>query len=1618
MKNLILPILFCLALFNGLAQNNYPPYEESFSTDVFIPAGYTGGGTATVRVEYNTVTIIGSIGINGGQQSSLNTGQVVQLNAPYALPNVTLGYITDTAGGGGLSSYQVSIVDNWIVLTSQTNETVSYVNFNNLSADLTPNDPDDNTPSTSAPDRGENYVHVLESTLPVDGSLYSAYDSSTNTYTLRQGVRQSVMYVDGLGRDMQSIAIQQTPNGKDIIKQFEYDALGRMDRDYLAYPSSQQGSGAFVAPAQALAEQSQYYQVNFPEDLTGTINPFTEKVFEDSPLGRIEEIGAPGSDWAAQDGTDTDHTIKFEHGFNTHGTGGDNVKRFGVSFPSGDEETELEFIDYYNPNELYRIITRDENWQPGQTFERDHTVVEFKDRQGRVILKRAFNENQPHDTQYVYDEYGNLTYVIPPLASDQIVDFGPQGFRVASQVNYPWVNLVEVNSAFAEEYNRKLEEYENVDILNADIENEYGGQGGYTVTTLEDSELVTLSISFSAAQPLVLKQGEIASLKEFGSFKDTEMGRISGNGFEYIFTIKNNAIVVIKEGKEKGDLLGVNQTFSSNTVLSYSMNYPWSSYTDVDPKFAADYEKQLEAYSNSDILTVYIENQYGGQGGLNISIDENDIVSVNINSSSTIPLKLKKGLVVPLDTERALEDRELGEVSGAGYSYRFFIKEKSLYIEGDGEVSGLSAFLTAPTSPPSPTIDNTTVEGLCYIYHYDYRNRLIEKKIPGKGWEYIVYDRLNRPILTQDAKMRLDNQWLFTKYDILDRVLYTGKYTYVPNGTGDDSGRSEQQLGINDSPDGTNWNEIKQATNSNLGIIYSNDVYPNTVSDMELLIINFYDDYQGIDEPDIELPLNSTVFDEPISMGTKSLPTGDKIKILATDFWITTVTYYDDRGRPIYIGSKNEYLNTIDIARNDLDFVGKVLRSESSHTRGTDPTIITEDSFTYDQTGRLQTQTQSINGQAEELIANNHYNELGQLVDKNVGGTVATVPTASSGLQAVDYAYNIRGWLKTVNEGLTSNGDLFGFSINYNTPTTGADALFNGNISETHWQSANDHNPRSYGYGYDALNRITSADYHGNYTVKGLTDIENYSLNNVSYDRNGNILTLSRSGLRAMDGGNPIGIDVIDDLTYSYEPLSNKLTSVHDDGFEDGFDDKNLGNDDYAYDINGNMVLDRNKEIVSIEYNHLNLPTSISYYDDSEFVTQGVIEYVYDSNGTKLSKNVTASGPTIRIPPKLTLYNGVFIYGGNSDEFAELKYISQPEGYVEPDGNGSFDYVYQYKDHLGNVRLSYSDVNGNGSVDKFEIMDEKNYYPFGGTHTGYNTQVLGTYHPYGYNDKEENEEFGLALLDFGVRNFDPVLGRWMSIDPLAEKFTPVSPYVFGANSPLRFTDPDGKDIINVTGGVKFTGNDAQIAFRTLKNSIRSNSNNTPNIHFVYEDVTPNIYRHTLNSFQKGKPEVLHYDPDKKRQRARRRLSTWKYPSRYYEGLQRDEYPYASTFEGGLGAEVAYVPSKENASQGGSLRALYANMKLGDEFLVLPVPSEREPEAEPVPVEDPVYTPDNIPDPIIPVVPIPSTNPKPAPGIINRVLQGLLNRIPLFIISTPLMEQQIYPYGRDFSTLEI
>ncbi len=394
--------------------------------------------------------------------------------------------------------------------------------------------------------------------------------------------------------------------------------------------------------------------------------------------------------------------------------------------------------------------------------------------------------------------------------------------------------------------------------------------------------------------------------------------------------------------------------------------------------------------------------------------------------------------------------------------------------------------------------------------------------------------------------------------------------------------------------------------------------------------------------------------------------------------------------------------------------------------------------------------------------------------------------------------------------------NLFAFKINYNAPET-AQALYNGNIAETFWRSSSDNTMRKYAYSYDNLNRLSLAEYQKPQEAVVLTNSYNESL---QYDKNGNIMSLQRNG--GLDSQDLI--NQIDDLTYSYDgTTSNRLVGVSDStNNPEGFNDNNLSQTDYSYDANGNMTADSNKGISQIIYNHLNLPTRIN------FDGIGLITYLYNATGQKVQKTVENSQAGDHT---ITDYMDGFQYKNDY-----LNFFPTAEGYVncnvpkmiqvvidgvpvdevidEPDLQKPqpFNYVYNYTDHLGNIRLSYTQKPGTTDL---SIIEENHYYPFGLKHTNYNSDkmmyvkeleqlkikpvppLFRTSYNYKYNGKELQDELGLNMYTYGFRDYDPAIGRWNVIDPLAEKYRRWSPYNYCIDNPMRFVDPDGMGVESI-----------------------------------------------------------------------------------------------------------------------------------------------------------------------------------------------------------------------------
>ncbi len=325
-----------------------------------------------------------------------------------------------------------------------------------------------------------------------------------------------------------------------------------------------------------------------------------------------------------------------------------------------------------------------------------------------------------------------------------------------------------------------------------------------------------------------------------------------------------------------------------------------------------------------------------------------------------------------------------------------------------------------------------------------------------------------------------------------------------------------------------------------------------------------------------------------------------------------------------------------------------------------------------------------------------------------------------------------------------SNDKKFAEKLFYDTDMTGTltgNAQYNGNINGMMWRRTNN-TKKGYNFSYDGLNRLTAADYgtyNGNWAASNAND-----MGITSYDMNGNINGLTRKDHQ----GNTLD-------NFGYTLTGNRLASVS--GTLSG---------SYNYDSNGNLTYDGPRSLTVSYFDELNLPKQYFRNDTSK------VDYCYDAQAVKWSKTATRNGTSTT-----TLYYGPFIYLSGS-----LSIVLTQEGYYDP---ASSLYHYYLKDHLGNTRITFH-YSGTTPV----IDQEVEYYPFGALFTD---NTMGN-NKYLYNGKELNNEF-FENYDYGARFYDPALGRWHSVDPLAdaEHNLSFSPYNYCINNPILLIDPNGED---------------------------------------------------------------------------------------------------------------------------------------------------------------------------------------------------------------------------------
>ncbi len=512
----------------------------------------------------------------------------------------------------------------------------------------------------------------------------------------------------------------------------------------------------------------------------------------------------------------------------------------------------------------------------------------------------------------------------------------------------------------------------------------------------------------------------------------------------------------------------------------------------------------------------------------------------------------------------------------------------------------------------------------------------------------------------------------------------------------------------------------------------------NPSSSPTVLVQSYYDGYGFVGGTG--LPTGQFTKDTS-GYGRGSL-TGSAVTVFGSSTKIYKAFYYDIKGR-MTKSVQNNLLSGYDITSTVYTFSDKPSGVTHTHTASGKTTRTEVYTYTYDHADRISKVRHSLGGTSITLY-DATYDNFGRLLTKQYHGT---------SINKLTYAYNLRSWLTGI------SGTCFTQNLYYNTGV--GTAKYNGNISSMTWKSGNESTVRGYKFTYDGLDRMLNATYGETASIS--TNANRFSENVTGYDKNGNIKSLQRYG---QTGASAYGL--IDNLTYTL--TGNQLSRVDDAvstvayGTNTAFVNGASAAGEYAYDVNGNLTKDLNKGITDIQYNVLNLPSTVSFSDGS------TITYTYGADGTKL-RTVHKIGSTTTT----TDYCGNVIY-----ENGTQKLLLTEEGYINL--TGTQQYHYYLKDHQGNNRVV---INQSGTVE-----ETNHYYPFGGVFgTTGNTQ------PYKYNGKEFDTKKGLNWYDYGARHYDAALGRFTTNDRFAEKYYSMSPYQYGANNPVNNIDVNGDTIV-------------------------------------------------------------------------------------------------------------------------------------------------------------------------------------------------------------------------------
>jgi len=725
-------------------------------------------------------------------------------------------------------------------------------------------------------------------------------------------------------------------------------------------------------------------------------------------------------------------------------------------------------------------------------------------------------------------------------------------------------------------------------------------------------------------------------------------------------------------------------------------------------------------------------------------------------------------------------------------------------------------------------------------YRYNSLNQVIAQSSPDGGTGTFYYDRLGRLVLSQNAKQAPTNNYSYTKYDAIGRITEVGKI-YSTETMNRPISRTQSQLDLWFSHADTSRKEITQ-THYDAGYYVSLSPYLTPVNLRNRVgwtaVYNTASDITNLNH------VTATFYSYDIHGNVDTLLQDYKSGMDSSNRFKKIVYQYD------LISGK---VNLIAYQPGKLDqfYQSYIYDAENRLTdvyTSSDSLYWEHEAFyKYYRHGPL---ARVVIGQQQVQGVDYAYTVQGWLKGVNSTSLATGDDMGTDGIQsatvnpvcrdAFGYALEYFGYSdyipisnskKSFADGYATssfkplyNGNIAGISLNIKFPS-GVTGLSTA--------------PVFYRYTYDQLNRLTQmqSDTGLNTSTNTWTLVSRQAYKeNISYDPNGNIIGYLRNGTTW--GGKKVAMDSLNYYYYyytsngtskTYRPstipadaakMTNRLAYITDSVNSNNYtvDIDGQATNNYSYDAIGNLTKDTKEQIDSIYWNVYGKITQINKHDGT------VIKFSYDAAGNRISKIVgtkqtwyvrDASGNVLSIYTSGDTTNSghltqseVDVYG--SSRLGLLKpNIDVTQNVVMP-GFGSKYFTsfvrgrkfFELSNHLGNVLSTVTDkrVGTRSTSDTTRIsfynanvVSASDYYPGGMQMPGRTyTSSTGSYR-YGFNGQEKDNEIKGEgnQINFGGRIYDPRVGRFLSIDPMARSYPGESNYSFAGNSPIQFTDFNG-----------------------------------------------------------------------------------------------------------------------------------------------------------------------------------------------------------------------------------